>query len=318
MASTRRAVIDVGTNSVKLLVADVAGCDVRPVTEAGNQTRLGQGFYETCRLQATAIRRTVTAVAAFAETARDHGATSVRVFATSAAREASNPDELCRAVEKACGLRLEIISGEQEAEWAFHGVRTNPKLARGPLMLLEVGGGSTQFILGQDGEIHLRESFPLGAVRVLETLPASDPPGPEGLDECRAWVRHFLHERVRPKLEAALRREVSLPTEHQAIQWVGVGGTATVLARMEREMTDYDRAKIEAVRLTRAKLRSWVERLWSLSHAERKRIPGLPPERADVILTGAAIYAGALEMFGGSALRISTRGLRFAAVMEAA
>jgi exopolyphosphatase / guanosine-5'-triphosphate,3'-diphosphate pyrophosphatase len=83
---------------------------------------------------------------------------------------------------------------------------------------------------------------------------------------------------------------------------------------MEKGMTDYDRVKIEAVRLTRARLRSWVQRLWSMPQAERRRIPGLPPERADVILTGAAIYSGALEMFGGSALRISTRGLRFAAV----
>lgn len=317
MASTRRAVIDVGTNSVKLLVADVAGAEVHPVTEAGNQTRLGQGFYETRRLQAAAIRRTVAAVAAFADSAREQGAANVRVFATSATREASNAQELCQAVELKCGLKLEIISGEQEAEWAFHGVRTNPKLAREPLLLLEVGGGSMQFILGQDHEIHLRESFPLGAVRLLETLPPGDPPAPEELDGCRAWVRHFLHERVRPKLETALGREVALHAKHHAVQWVGVGGTATVLARMEQSMTDYDRAKIEAVRLTQAKLQGWVKRLWSLPQAERKRIPGLPPERADVILTGAAIYASALEMFGGSALRISTRGLRFAAVMNA-
>jgi exopolyphosphatase/guanosine-5'-triphosphate,3'-diphosphate pyrophosphatase len=115
-----------------------------------------------------------------------------------------------------------------------------------------------------------------------------------------------------------MRREVALHAEHHAVQWVGVGGTATVLVRMEAAMTDYDRAKIEAVRLTRAKLRNWVERLWALPQAERKDIPGLPSERADVILTGAAIYAGALEFFGGTALRVSTRGLRFAAVREAA
>jgi exopolyphosphatase/guanosine-5'-triphosphate,3'-diphosphate pyrophosphatase len=134
------------------------------------------------------------------------------------------------------------------------------------------------------------------------------------LDACRVWVRHFLHERVRPKLEEALHREVALHAKHHAVQWVGVGGTATVLARMEEGMTDYDRAKIEAVRLTRAKLRSWVERLWALPQADRKRIPGLPPERADVILTGTLIYSGVLEMFGGGDLRVSTRGLRFAAV----
>lgn len=317
MKTQRHAVIDVGTNSVKLLVADVSGANVRAVLESGNQTRLGRGFYETRRLQTAAIKRTATAVAEFAATARQHEATSVRAFATSAARDASNSSDLIAAVEKACGLRLEIISGEQEAEWAFHGVRTNPKLAREPLLLLEVGGGSTQFILGQHGEIHLRASFALGAVRLLETLPHSEPPTPAELEDCRAWIHHFLHELVCPQLSPALRNEVALHAKHHAVRLVGVGGTATVLARMQQGMDDYDRERIEAARLNRAQLRQWVERLWSLPLADRKRIPGLPPERADVILTGAAIYAAAMEVFGFDELRVSTRGLRFAAVMEA-
>lgn len=318
MKTERRAVIDVGTNSVKLLVADVAGMSVRPVLESGNQTRLGQGFYEARRLQPAAIQRTAAAVAAFAATAREHGAARVRVFATSAARDAANSPDLIAAVETACGLPLEIISGEQEAEWAFHGVCTNPQLAREPLLLMEVGGGSTQFILGQKGEIHLRASFALGAVRLLEILPHGEPPTAAELEDCRAWIGHFLHEFVRPKLEPALGNEVALHARHHAVRLVGVGGTATVLARMQQEMDDYDRERIEAARLSRAQLRRWVERLWSLPLAERKRITGLPPERADVILTGAATYAAAMEMFGFDTLRVSTRGLRFAAVREAA
>lgn len=316
MQAKRRAVIDVGTNSVKLLVADVTGATVRPVTESGNQTRLGQEFYDTHRLQATAIKRTVAAVTDFAATARELGATNVRVFATSAARDASNAQDLVAAIEKACGLKLEIISGEQEAEWAFHGVRTNPKLAREPLLLLEVGGGSTQFILGQAGEIHLRESFALGAVRLLETLPHSDPPMAEELEDCRAWIRHFLLERVQAQLSPALRNEVVQHAKHHAVRLVGVGGTATVLARMQQGMQDYDRDQIEAVRLSCAQVWQWVERLWSLPLAERRRIPGLPPERADVILTGSAIYGTVMETFEFDELRISTRGLRFAAVMK--
>ena len=315
MQLQRRAVIDVGTNSVKLLVADVAGAKVLPVLESGNQTRLGHGFYQTQRLHPAAIKRNIAAVAEFAATAGHQGATSVRVFATSAARDATNSQDLTDAIAQACGLTLEIISGEQEAEWAFHGVRTNPKLAREPLLLLEVGGGSTQFILGQAGEIHLRESFSLGAVRLLETLPQRDPPTPAELEDCCAWIRHFLHEVVSPRLTPALRKEVAQHAKHHAVQLVGVGGTATVLARMQQGMDDYDRERIEAARLSRAQLGSWVERLWSLPLAERKRIPGLPPERADVILTGAATYAAAMEAFGFGELRVSTRGLRFAAVM---
>jgi exopolyphosphatase/guanosine-5'-triphosphate,3'-diphosphate pyrophosphatase len=318
MATTRRAVIDVGTNSVKLLVADVTGRDVQPVFEAGNQTRLGEGFYKTRRLQVAAIARTATAAGEYAAIAREQGAIGVSVFATSAARDAVNPQDLIVAVEKVCGIKLEIISGEQEAMWAFQGAQTNPKLAHEPLLMVEVGGGSTQFILGQRDQIHFRESHPLGAVRLMERFPHSDPPKPAELKSCRDWLGTFLAERVKPALSAALRREVQRHSQHHPALLVGVGGTATVLARMEQGITDYDRACIEAARPSREQCRKWVERLWSLTLAERRKIVGLPPERADVILTGAAIYAAVMETSDFAELRVSTRGLRFAAVMDGA
>src|SRR5271155_4257250 len=117
MSQTRRAVIDVGTNSVKLLVGDVTGRDVQPVLEDSKQTRLGHGFYESQRLQPEAVEKTAEVVAGFARTARDLQARSVRVIATSAARDAKNPDDLTDAIEKAAGLKVEIVSGEQEADW---------------------------------------------------------------------------------------------------------------------------------------------------------------------------------------------------------
>src|SRR3954470_22042102 len=176
MSHTRRAVIDVGTNSVKLLVADVAGHDVHPVCEDSKQTRLGQGFYETHRLQPEPIAKTARAVMKFAALARELRADSVRVIATSAARDAINPQELVSALEGDSGLKVEIISGDQEAEWAFQGVTTDPELARQPLLLLDVGGGSTEFILGHGEHKHFRESFPLGTVRLMEKFPHADPP----------------------------------------------------------------------------------------------------------------------------------------------
>jgi len=148
MEPVRRAVIDVGTNSVKLLVADVAGRDVLPVHEESKQTRLGKNFYETHRLQPEAIAKTAEAVWEFAEIARDRDAASTRVIATSAARDAVNQDDLLSTIQRASGLQVEIISGEQEAEWAFKGVTTGSDLAKTPLLLLDVGGGSTEFIVG--------------------------------------------------------------------------------------------------------------------------------------------------------------------------
>ncbi|MDB6109665.1 MAG: Ppx/GppA phosphatase [Pedosphaera sp.] len=316
MQSTRRAIIDIGTNSVKLLVADVAGRVVQPVVEESEQTRLGNGFFETNRLQPEAIAQTAKAVADFVKKARDAGAASIRVVATSAARDSINPTELTGAIEQAVGLKVEIISGDQEADWGFQGVTSDPDLAAHPLLLLDVGGGSTEFILGLGEQKHFRHSFQLGTVRLLEKLPHSDPPTPEELARCRQWVADFLEQEVRPKLGPALRREKKLDSERHPVQLVGIGGTSTILARMEARLDSFDRERIEATRLTRAQLRAHVERLWSLPLAERRMTVGLPKKRADVILTGVVIYEGVMNAFEFDELRVSTRGLRFAALME--
>jgi exopolyphosphatase/guanosine-5'-triphosphate,3'-diphosphate pyrophosphatase len=312
MEAVRRAVIDVGTNSIKLLVAEVSGHEVRPVWEGSRQTRLGQGFYETHQLQPEPIARTAQAVTEFVQKARAQQAVSIRVIATSAAREAVNGPELTSAIEQSCGLPVEIISGEQEADLAFKGVTTDPALAREPLLLLDVGGGSTEFILGQGERTHFRQSFPLGTVRLMEKLPHSDPPKPGELAGCRQWLKGYLQEEVRPKLGPALSREGGA-----GVNFVGTGGTASILARMEAGLQDYERERMEATRLSGERLHWHLEHLWSLPLAKRKKVVGLPPNRADVILTGLAIYAGIMDEFGFSELRISTRGLRFAAVMEA-
>ena len=318
MSYVRRAVIDVGTNSVKLLVAEVAGRDVRPLWEDSRQTRLGAGFYETHQLQPAAIAKTAAVVADFVETARAEMAGTIRVIATSAAREAVNPQELISAIESEAGLKVEIISGEREADWAFQGVTTEPALASVSLLLLDVGGGSTEFILGHGEHQHFRQSFPLGTLRMLERNRPSDPPTAAELAACRSGLRDFLETTVRPQLAPALRREEELHAAHQSVILVGTGGTTSILARLEKELTEFNRDAIEATRLSRDRLRWHTERLWRLPLAERKQIIGMPPKRADVILMGAAIYEAVLETFGFGELRVSTRGLRFAALMDQA
>jgi len=313
MQPVRRAVIDVGTNSIKLLVADAAGHEVRPIWEGSIQTRLGQGFYETHRLQAGPIEQTAEAVAVFAETARRHEAITVRVIATSAARDAVNADDLLKAIAASSGLTVDIISGEQEAEMVFRGVTTDPNYARQPLLLLDVGGGSTEFILGQGRHKHFAQSYPLGTVRLLENIPHGDPPSAEELAACRAWLKNFLQATVAPKLEPALKRETKLGH----VELVGTGGTTSILARMEAKLDTFDRERIETTRLSLERIRRQVDHLWSLPLAERHKITGLPKKRADVILTGAAIYEAVMEQLGFTELRVSTRGLRYAAVMTA-
>jgi exopolyphosphatase/guanosine-5'-triphosphate,3'-diphosphate pyrophosphatase len=316
METVRRAVIDVGTNSIKLLVADVSGREVRPVHEESRQTRLGQGFYETRRLQPEAIAHTAATVWEFAEIAREKNAGSIRVIATSAARDAVNPDDLTAAIQRAADLKVEIISGEQEAEWAFQGVNTDAELARQPLLLLDVGGGSTEFILGHGAHQYFAHSFPLGTVRLLDKFPQGDPPTRGEFTACRDWVKDFLQNEVRAKLEPALRRAVKPGSAAGRIQLVGTGGTTSILARIEKKLDRFDRERIESTVLTREQVTAYRKQLWSLPLAKRKEITGLPKLRADVILTGVVIYEAVMEEFDFKQLRVSTRGLRFAAVMD--
>lgn len=310
MATIRRAVIDVGTNSVKLLVADVAGREVRPVLEKSRQTRLGRDFYETHRLQPEPIARTVEAVEEFAKIARDQQAVSTRIIATSAARDAVNPRDLTRPIERACGLQTEIITGAREAEWVFQGVATDAELAKHPLLLLDVGGGSTEFILGHGVQKSFAQSFPLGIVRLMEKFPHSDPPTGGEFAAGRDWLKNFLRDQVRPPLVPALNNESA------EIQLVGTGGTANILACMDLKLERFDRDRIEGARLSLARVRAHREHLWRLPLDERRKIPGLPPLRADVILTGVIIFEAVMEEFGFQQLRVSTRSLRFAAVMD--
>src|SRR3954465_14761682 len=195
-----RAVIDIGTNSVKLLIAEVRITSVRPLYEGSHQTRLGEGFYETHLLKSHAIDETAKSVAEFVTQATSWKPDKIRIVATSAARDAINKDRLLEAVEAACGLRVEIISGEQEADWAYRGVTSDPSLRECNLLVMDLGGGSTEFILGHGGHRVFAESFPMGSVRLLDRLKISDPPTEKNLSECQDQVRSILENAVRPRL----------------------------------------------------------------------------------------------------------------------
>jgi exopolyphosphatase/guanosine-5'-triphosphate,3'-diphosphate pyrophosphatase len=306
----RRAVIDVGTNSVKLLVADVSFDSVEPVCEFASQTRLGSQLYSGMTLSKAAITRTAKAVAAFASKARELDAGEVRIIATSAAREASNADALAAAIRNSTGLELTILEGHTEAALAFYGVATDPRSQGKPLMVIDVGGGSTQVTAGYATTVLFTKSLQLGAVRLLETLNPTDPPAQADLERCRSMIHSVLSTGCKEELSKAL---AGLPANPESF---ASGGTASVLAAMHLRLTSFDRHQIESVEFPPTDLTQWVERLWKLPIKDRRLIPGLPPERADVIITGVAILAGAADVFGINKLRVSTRGLRFGALVR--
>ncbi len=300
----RRAIIDVGSNSVKLLIADVVKGVVTPLVHEGEQTRLGRGVFETGQLAPEAIADTARAVAAFAGKAKGQGATNVRVFATSAAREAANGDELAAAIAEG-GLELEIIDGQTEAELVLRGVRSLPDLAEGPLAMIDVGGGSTELVVADDSALRLQHSFPLGTVRWLEAFPVSETPTDAERAKLAQALDDFLDEQVTPKLGG-------LPLPNTLI---GAGGTPVFLSRILKERDDLSADEIESLQLSLPEVQSLTQRLWKMPLAERRELAGLPANRADVILFGAAIYEAVMMRCGFGELRPTLRGVRYGALL---
>lgn len=303
-----RAVIDIGTNSVKLLVAEVSNNSVAPLYEGSEQTRLGAGFYETHILSAEAIENTARAVQAFVENASRFSPVSLEVIATSAARDAINQSELLEAVHREAGQKLMVITGDREAEWAFAGVASDPRFRDAPLVVMDIGGGSTEFIVGKSGVRHVAKSFQLGSVRLLEKFRPSDPPTEAERMDCLTWLREFFSSEIKTFLEQHLRGS------NAAL--VSTGGTASILGRIKLKLNHYDREKLENTALSAGELASETKRIWSLPLEQRKRLPGLPSSRADVIIMGAAILEAAVESLGFQEARISLRGLRYGALLH--
>ena len=299
----RRGVIDIGTNSVKLLIADLHGESISPQLETSRQTRLGSGLYANGKLQAQPIHDTVAAANELLALAKRNDCGDVCLIATSAVREAANSDELIEAL----GQAVQILSSDDEACLAFSGVTTDPHLAKQKIVVLDTGGGSTEFIAGDADGMRFHLSLSLGSVRLMESHAISDTPGD---DELTA-VRESIDTQLRTRAMHGLRRQIVELGRAREVTMVGTGGMAGIFAKMELGMEDYDRERIEAVELSFERVIAWREKLWKLPLAQRVEIAGLPANRADVALFGSLIYEQAMRQLGFCALRVSTRGIRF-------
>jgi exopolyphosphatase/guanosine-5'-triphosphate,3'-diphosphate pyrophosphatase len=283
----RRAVIDIGTNTVKLLVADVRDGDVSPIVSKDITTRLGEGVEQTRRLSRVAIARTTRAVADYVADAREHGAVQITALTTAAAREAHNRQDLLDAVRARTGLEVEIITGQREAELIFRGVSSDPAFASGRLLVMDVGGGSAEAIQGNAGRVEQWKSLPLGAVRLTEKFA-----------DFAALAEY---------LRTTLRRELT----GWAGRLIATGGTNTTLVRVLKGRVDHATFTLDEVR-------ALVMKLNAMTLDERRRVPGLPPERADIIVAGGAVVVFAMETLGAYELTVSARNLRYGVLAETA
>lgn len=290
------AAVDIGTNSVRLLVVEVTATgDLEVLDRRMRITRLGQGVDAARRLHPDAIERTVAVLDEYRAVIEEHGVTSVRAAATSAARDAANRDEFFAAAREALGTEPELLSGEEEAALSFAGATAG--LGGGdhepPYLVLDIGGGSTELVVGVEAPTGLL-SIDVGSVRLTEQLLHSDPPTAEELSNAVAVVRDHLSDVDRVLPDAAAARTL-----------VGVAGTITTIAAIELGLGEYRRDLLHHFVLTRAAAEDVFRTLATETLAERRHNPGLDPGRADVIVGGAVVLVAVLRHYGFSDLLVS-------------
>lgn len=294
---SRYASIDIGTNSVLLLVAerDAQG-HWHAVAERAEITRLGKGVDQSKTLSAESLEATLDVVGRFATEARGLGIKGLAISATSAARDASNGKVFLDGVKQRAGVAAEILSGDEEARLSFASAYADFG-GNAPMVAIDIGGGSTEFIFGDAaGVISFRKSFDVGSVRMTERFLAGDPPAPDEL----ARLETFLKETFKP-----------LPRPPAGFRFVGVAGTVTTVCAVAKKIEPYDATLVHGAELSRAEVESTVQRLAHLPVMLRRTVPGLQPKRADVIVAGGIILRAAIDCIDASSVTVSDRGLRW-------
>jgi exopolyphosphatase / guanosine-5'-triphosphate,3'-diphosphate pyrophosphatase len=278
--SRPRAAVDSGSNSTRLLVVDAGG---REVVRETRITRLGQDVDATGRLDADAIARTVAVIVDYRAQWEGAGVApaDVRIVATAAVRDAVNRDDYLAAVHETTGIRAEVATGDEEARLSFVGALGRVDVAT-PSLLVDIGGGSTELVLGDADGVRAAHSMQVGAVRVTERHLASDPPTAEDVAAARTMVRTALDGAV----DALAGQGGDLAT---ARSLVGVAGTVATVGALHAGADGPDAAEVHGVRVAAADVAGWAQRLLAMTTAERAALPGVPEGRADVVHAGALI-----------------------------
>ncbi len=291
----RVAAIDLGTNTTRLLVADVLNGDVAEVSRRTRITRLGEGVDSRRRLLPLPIARVRNCLTDYRRELESLGAERSLAVATSAVRDAENGEAFLGELEWSNGLTTRLLTGEEEAELTLRGVGKTGD----DTVVVDIGGGSTELI-GAQGRV----STELGSVRLTERFLASDPPTEDELDALAVAVRSVLAEQT--------------PEDLTAQHGIGVAGTITSLAALDLGLVEYDPDRVHGHRLGDSAVRAQLERLAALPLAERRRVPGLEPERAPVIVAGAVILREVMRHLGLRAIEVSERDILHGAALAAA
>jgi exopolyphosphatase/guanosine-5'-triphosphate,3'-diphosphate pyrophosphatase len=299
------ATIDIGTNTTLLLVGRAtSGGGVEVVAERAEITRLGRGIGTTGVLGSAGIGATLDVLRDYARIARQHGAT-IAAIGTEGLRRAKNARDFLDPAREILGRDVEVIDGEREAALTFRAVTESfpAEAGSGSVVVIDIGGGSTEIIVADRGQVRMRTSLPIGSVRLTERHVHSDPAREEEI----AAVRQEIASALAPVAELSSAAHTHL---------VGVAGTVTSLAAMAQSLASYDPARVHGFRLTRPALDAEIARLAQSSQPAREKLAGLDPRRADVILAGALILQAIAERAGVDAILVSDRGIRWGLLYE--
>ena len=299
----RVAVVDLGTNSTRLLVADVEDGAVREVDRRLVITRLGEGVDERRKLLPTAIARVRNVLVDYRRLAETLGAERTLALATSAVRDAENGEAFLGELEWSYGFETRLLSGEAEALLTFRGV-TAGRTIDDATLIVDVGGGSTELVVGGPEGVTFHESFDVGCVRLTERFLASDPPAVDQLTRCRAYVRALLEERV--------------PDAVRPVTAIGVAGTVTTLAALHAGLQTYDPERIHGHRMPASWIEDELVRLAGKTVTELRAEPGIEPDRAPVLVAGVVAVAETLAFFGLDELEASERDILHGGAFAAA
>jgi len=295
----RFAGVDIGTLTCRLLIADLApDGQLRTVRSDRRILRLGEGVDQIKRLSVVAMDRVVQCLREWREMISVSSVDAVAIVATSAVRDAGNRDEFLDRVKREVGFEVELISGEEEARRTMLGIRSGLPPGVTDVLALDIGGGSTEFILDRPGQKPVVRSIDIGVVRLCERLLHHDPPSEKELHQARGWVAR--------ETKAA----VSGMGNYQTATFVGTAGTITSLAAMAQKLPAYDPARIHNYQLQLTTIQEIEQTLLSRNKADRAGLPGLEKGREEVIAAGAIIIRTIMETLGMSSVLVSDFGLR--------
>jgi exopolyphosphatase/guanosine-5'-triphosphate,3'-diphosphate pyrophosphatase len=301
----RVAAIDLGTNSTRLLVADVEDGRLADIERDMRVTRLGEGVDERRRLLPLPVARVRNVLSDYRRRLEALGAKRTLAIATSAVRDADNGEAFLGEVEWSYGFTTQLLSGHDEAMLMFRGVTSERSLIEGTV-IVDVGGGSTELVAGGPDGVRWHDSLDIGSVRLTERFLHSDPPSSRELDDASTAVRALLAERVPNETRARTRSAV------------GVAGTITSLGALALALDEYDRERVHGFELSTEALDEQLRRLAAVSLEERRTMRPLDPDRAPVIVGGALIAREVLSYFGLDVLEISERDILDGAALAAA